>query len=361
MNITSVEVIRGNPGVGVATRPVRALPGENVILTYGDTLRVNTSFDYRGQAMETTLEGAVGKLHVFPTEWLEVLLKKGTTIDLPDSPDFTPCERSVDIPITSDIGPGTDYDLSASLLDYREAGHPTIVDVIDIVGIPPTYELLEETIYPYAYVYDGPTEGGTITFKTDPFTPASWIAGRLASHAEDEIKKQGGRMLEMRVYADKSPLLWTNWRIDVISSPPETTAGLGVSIGIPVWVAIILVCLALIALIIVTYNFIIKPLTYKHKGISPELKAPMSRETLTTLAHDYEVKLEETKPEFTPKPPEEIEAMSDDELRDYCDVMAEWIAPVPPDWLPLAILGGLGVLGIGGVAAAYALSKPTGE
>ncbi|GAI81817.1 unnamed protein product, partial [marine sediment metagenome] len=205
---------------------------EKVELTYGNTLRVNTSFDYRGAAMKTTLEGAIGKLHTFPTEWLEVLLKNGVEIDLPESSDFTPCERSVDIGITPDIDPGTDYDLSASLLDYREAGHPTIVDVIDIVGIPPTYELLEETIYPYAYVYDGPTEGGTITFKTDPFTPANWIAGRLASHTEDEIKKQGGRMLEMRVYVDKSPLLWADWRIEVISAPPETTAGLGVSVGI---------------------------------------------------------------------------------------------------------------------------------
>ncbi|GAI68463.1 unnamed protein product, partial [marine sediment metagenome] len=97
----------------------------------------------------------------------------------------------------------------------------------------------------------------------------------------------------------------------------------------------------------------------KHKAISPELKEPMSRETLTTLAHDYEVKLEETKPEFTPKPPEEIEAMSDDGLRDYCDQLAEWIAPpVPPvPWELLAVLGGLGVLGVG-AAIALTAGKP---
>jgi len=166
-------------------------------------------------------------------------------------------------------------------------------------------------------------------------------------------------MLEMRVYVDKSPLLWSNWQIDVISTPPETTAGLGTSVGIVWWVAIILVILALCLLVVLTYYFIIKPLTYKHKGISPELKEPMSRETLLTLAHDYEVKLEETKPEFTPTPPEEVEAMSDDELRDYCDLMAEWIAPAKEGipWELIAILGGVAVLGVG-AAVAVTAGKP---
>ncbi|GAJ12889.1 unnamed protein product, partial [marine sediment metagenome] len=135
MIITGLEVIQGNPGISANPGPaVRALPGEKVELTYGDTLRVNVSFDYRGPAMETTLEGAIGEFRAFPTERFIVLLKNGVEIDLPKSPDFTPCERSVDIAITSDIDPGTDYDLSVSLLDYREAGHPTIVNVINIVG-----------------------------------------------------------------------------------------------------------------------------------------------------------------------------------------------------------------------------------
>ncbi|GAH59312.1 unnamed protein product, partial [marine sediment metagenome] len=128
MTITGIEVIRRNPGVAVMPNPGVALgvvAGEKVELAYGDTLRVNVSFDYRGGAMKTTLEVAIGKLHTFPTYWLEVLLENGVEIDLPESLEFTTYERSIEISITSDIDPGTDYDLSVSLRDYREAGHPT--------------------------------------------------------------------------------------------------------------------------------------------------------------------------------------------------------------------------------------------
>ncbi|GAI60914.1 unnamed protein product [marine sediment metagenome] len=172
MNITGIEVIRPRVvAIGVVA-------GEKIELTYGDTLKVNVSFDYRGLARETILEGAIGKLHAFPTDWLEVLLKSGTTIDIPESFEFTPHERSVEIPITSDIGPGTDYDLSVSLRDYREAGHPTEVDVIDIVGIPPTYELIQETIHPASYVWEGEEEVCIIEFPLTPeqipFTQWGW-------------------------------------------------------------------------------------------------------------------------------------------------------------------------------------------
>ncbi|GAH22054.1 unnamed protein product, partial [marine sediment metagenome] len=96
---------------------------------------------------------------------------------------------------------------------FMNPASPVIVDSYEgalcttTTEVPPEYELLEETIYPYAYIYDGPHEGGIFTFKSDPLTPASWISGRLAASCEDEIRKAGGKMLEMRVYVDKSPLL----------------------------------------------------------------------------------------------------------------------------------------------------------
>ncbi|GAJ17823.1 unnamed protein product, partial [marine sediment metagenome] len=83
MNITGIEVIR--PGVAA----IGVVAGEKIELTYGDTLKVNVSFWYRGLARKTILEGAIGKLHAFPTDWLEVLLKSGTTIDIPESFEFT--------------------------------------------------------------------------------------------------------------------------------------------------------------------------------------------------------------------------------------------------------------------------------
>ncbi|MBA7686396.1 hypothetical protein ES703_94843 [subsurface metagenome] len=354
MNITGIEVIRRNPGMAIVPNPgvvIGVVAGEKIELTYDETLRVNVSFDYRGPAMETTLEGAIGKLHGFPTPWLEVLLKKGATIDLPDSPDVTPCSRSVDIPITSDIDPGTDYDLSVSLLDYREAGHPTETDVIDIVGIPPTYELIQDTIYHFAYIYDGDVEVTTATFKIDPFTPSAWAAQKFADALESEARKKGARVLEVKVYVDTTPLLWTDIRIEITGTPlgetVEAAAGIA-AIHIPVWLAIILVCLAIIALIVVaTLMWERFQRTFKHKPGLEDVKPAWGKEALILDIQDAEAYWERT-----PTPVETLEGMSEEELRDKLDQIAE--EEVPPEevpWAVLAIVGGLGILGVGAAVA----------
>lgn len=248
------------------------------------------------------------------------------------------------------------YTIEIDLLMNRDS--PVVVDSYSGVlcttttEVPPELVLLEETIYPYAYVYDGPCEQFIFTFTTIPFTPASWVAGRMAAHCEDEVRKAGGRVMEMRVYVDESLWRpWTNWRIETICTSPTVAAELGMSVGLYWLLEVYFVVLALITLIIVTYTYIIKPLTYKHKAISPELKEPMSRKSLISLIYDYEVKLERT-----PTPTEDLEKKSDQELRDYADELAEIIAPPEAEfpWGLIAVAGvlGLGALGVGAALAA---------
>ena len=347
MNIIGLEVLPGSPG-GLA---IGAVPPEKVELTYGQKLHVNTSFGYRGLATKVTLYGAIGKRGLTFDE----ILKGEAEIDLPKSEEFTPRVASVDIPITADISPGSDYDLYCKIKEYPGAGYPEVDDVITITGIPPTFELLEETIYPYAYVYDGPCDMVTFTFKTDPFTPASWIAGRLAQHFEDEARKTGLRVMEIRVYADKSPLLWTDWRIEVIGTPAPATAGLGMTLGIPVWAAILIIAIAIIAVIIVaTLATKIIVGLFTHKALSEEIKATWSRESLISVIGDFETKLERT-----PTPTEDLDKKTDQELRDYCNELASAIVP-PTEGLGLALaIAGVGILGLGALAvAAYAMGKP---
>jgi len=337
VDITSVEVIR-HPGVAIAV-----VTGEKIELTYGDNLKVNTSFDFRGSRQTVTLYGAIGT-----RGWagFDEILHGEISIDLPESPtDFTPCQRSVNIPITSDIKPGTNYDLYVKIKEYKEAGAPEVSDCIDIVGIPPTYELLDETIYPYAYVYDGPCDVSTFTFKTDPFSPAKWIAGKLATAVEAEVKKAGGRVIEMRVYVDRSPLLWTDWQIEVVGVP-ASTAGLGVSVGIAWWAVAILAALAIILIIVITWAVKTIADTFKHKPLSEKIKAAWSKETLIGAINDFEAKLERT-----PTPPEELEKKSDQELRDYCNQLAGEIVPPGIPWWPIAVGAGVVALGVGIAAA----------
>ena len=340
------------PGPG-EPRSVGVSPPGKLELTYGDTLRIATSFGYRGPATDITLYGSIGNRRGFPTYDFDEIISNEVKLKTPDSQaEFVPVTPSVDIPITGNIAPQVDYDIYCKIKEYPGAGMPEVDDVIEITGIPPTFELLEETVYPYAYVYDGPCEQFIFTFKSDPFTPASWIKGALASHCEEEIKKQGGRVMEMRVYVDKSPLLWADWRIEIVGIPPATT-GTAMPLAIAWWVAFIIVVIGLIALIIVTYTFIIKPLTYKHKPISEEIKATWSRDSLISVIGDFEQELERT-----PTPPEELEKKTDQELRDYCDELAEAIVPPEGAGLGLAIAAA-GILGLGALAVmAMGMGKP---
>lgn len=255
------------------------------------------------------------------------------------------------------------YTLNAVLM--MNPDNPVVVDSYDgdlcvvTTEPPPTYELLEETIYPYAYVYDGPHDGGVFNFKSDPFTPASWIAGNFAAICEGEVLRTGGQVLETRVYVDKTPLLWANWRIEIIGISPEGTAGTAISVGIAFWVAILLVILGLIGLIVAaTWAWKQTLGKYEHKALSEEIKATWSRATLIRIIGDFETKLIEAgKIPGPPTPPEELEKMSDEELREYCDQLAEWIVPPPSPWGIVALVGGVGILGVV-AAAAFAMAKP---
>ncbi len=349
LSITGVQVIRGNHDANMGLA-VEAAPGEKVGLTYGDSLRVNVRLDYKGPALEATLYGAIG---VRGIGFDEKVTGEAPAI-FTKSDNFAPWSGSVEIPISADIAPGADYDIYCKIKEYPGAGMPQVDDVITITGIPPTFELLEETIYPYAYIYDGDAEVSTFTFKTDPFTPASWIAGRLADHFENEVRKAGGRVMEMRVYVDRSPLLWTDWRIEVVGISPKTTAGLGMSLGLVWWAAILVVAFAIIAVIIVA-TLATKTIVglFKRKPGLEDVKVGWGKETLIKTIQDSEEYWERT-----PTPIETLEEMSETDLRHLLNEIAEEEVVPPVEGLGLAIAAAA-VLGLGALAlGAYALGRP---
>lgn len=226
-------------------------------------------------------------------------------------------------------------------------------DVYQTAGIAPTYKLLEETIYPYAYVYDGEAEVHTFTFKTDPFTPASWVKGKLASNVESQVKKAGGRIMELRVYVDQTPLLWNNWMIEAVVQAPAATAGLGMSLGIAWFAVAILAVLAIILIIVLTWAVKTVVSLFTHKGINEDIKKAWSKETLISAIGDFEVKLKRT-----PTPTADLEKKSDDELRTYCDELATAVAPTAGGAGVAMIVIAAGVLGLGALAiGAYAMSQ----
>ncbi|GAJ01359.1 unnamed protein product, partial [marine sediment metagenome] len=161
--------------------------------------------------------------------------------------------------------------------------------------------------------------------------------------------------IEVKVYVDTTPLLWTNFRIEVTGTPLGETveAGLGIAVGIALWLAILLVCLAIVAVIVVaTLAFTTVWDRIHPKPGLEEVKQAWEKETLILTIHDSEEYWERP-----PTPVETLEGMSEAELRDLLDQIAEEEVPPPPPWEVLAAVGALGVLGIG-AAMALTMAKP---
>jgi len=388
VNITGIEVIGRNPGVAAIGVPV----GEKLPVAVGDTVRVHMTVDYRGMAMDGAVWTAIGwQVGVIIPEFIEVFNSR-TPVHFNESLEFVTYEIDCDVPITDISGFLIEFGLYGNILDMyakiMEVPGPDIftdicMGAIEVIEVepPPEYELIEETIYPYAYIYEGPHDGGTFTFKTDLFTPAFWIAGRRAAACEGEVRKSVGRVLEMRVYVDKSPLLWSDWRIEVVTAPARATAGVAMSVGIAWWAVAILAALAIALIIVITWAAKEIAGLFKRKPGLEDVKVAWGTETLIkTIVELFTTRpgLEDVKPAWEKEalvldiqdaeeyweraltPVETLEGMSEAELRDYLDKIAE--EEVPPEeispWAIVALVGGLGVLGVG---AAVALSAARRE
>jgi len=354
MVITGIEVIRGNPGAAMGV-----VVGEKLPVAVGDTVRVHMTVDHYGPAVDGAIWTAIGwQTGVIIPEFIEVFNSR-TPVHFNDDEAYVTYPIVCDVPITDISGFVIEFGLYGNVLDMyakiMEVPGPDIfTDIypaaIEVEEVPPAPEYVEiqHTIYHFAYIYDGDVELTTATFQTDPFTPSAWLADKFASKLKEEVRARGGHPLEVKVYADTTPLLWTNFKIEVSSTPiGGGTEGIGV--GIALWLAIILVCLAITAVIVVTtlaFKTIMAEL--KHKPGLEDVKQAWGKEALILDIEDAE--------EYWGRPPtlpETLTGMSEAELRDLLDQIADEEVPPEVSWLPLALIGGLGILG---VTAAVALA-----
>ncbi|GAI99965.1 unnamed protein product, partial [marine sediment metagenome] len=178
---------------------------------------------------------------------------------------------------------------------------------------------------------------------------SAWAAKKFADAVAGEYEKGGGRIIELKAYADTRPLLWTDLRVEVTGIPLGEAVGhapgIG-AIGIPFVVTAILTALAIIAVIVVAYNFIIKPLTAKRKPGLEDVKVGWNKETLISTIRGSEEYWERT---LTPT--ETLEGMSEQELRDHLDQIAEEEVPEAEFPWALVAVGAVGVLGVGAALA----------
>lgn len=265
--------------------------------------------------------------------------------------------------VASEVGPGLQgevdvycpvpFDWTGTKIDAKlmviglEGAQWEQNDVYQTEALPGEYEEIQHTIYPYAYIYDGDVEVTTATFKTDPFTSSAWLGQEFASKLEEEVRARGGRPIAVKVYVDTSPLFWTDFRIEVTSTPISGTAGIAAIAVIPIWASILIIALAIVAVIVVITLAIktIVGLFQRNPGLD-QVKPGWGKETLIQTITDSE--------EYWERPPtstETLEGMSEPDLRHYLNQIADEEVPSAVSWWPLVIVGGLAVVGVGGAVA----------
>jgi hypothetical protein len=315
----------------------------------GDSFGATVSFSHRGEGVAVWvgigLAYGLGVGHNPPFCYA----MKQMTLD--DAYDWTPYSVDVEGRIPEDALSGRLVDVQVFISDSKpvvgqQPPNPWDVngwigeDVYSIGGLPPEYVLIQEDWFPFAYFYDGDVQVTTVTYRTDPFSPSAWNAERLAQSLKDQVETEGAHIIGLRVWADTTPLLWTDIRVEVTLVPPG-----GISIAAwPLILGILLVVLALIGLVIALTVLVdhIDRIVHPKPGLE-DVKVSWTSVTLIPGIREAEQYFDRP---LTPIA--ELEAMSDAELREYLDKIAEEeIRPSGgiPWWAWVA--GGATVLGVG--------------
>ena len=239
------------------------------------------------------------------------------------------------------------YTMSIELL--MNPADPVVVATYDgnlctvTMEIPPDYELIQDTIYPHAYIYEGEAEIGVATFSLPVGPPpiVDWIGDKITNKLAAEVEKEGSRMLELKVYRSTT-VPWVNYRLEATAAvtPQE---GIGIAVW-PVLAALpwakIITAAIIAAIIIAVFQLAFLPvlriLFERKPGLSPKVKEKMTRETLISFIMDL-------RPAYAP---EELEGMTDAELREVADtVYQEEVPPAGIKWWQWCIIAGVGIAG----------------
>ncbi len=341
---------------------------EQLMVNPGQTATVHMTVDYRGKAIDGSIYTAMGwQVGIVIPEFYETF-NSLTPVHFDASYDFTTYEFDCDVDILTlrpaeELLYGTLLDMYAKIVGVPgpDIYTPFYTGVIAWGKPIEEYELIQHTVSHFAYIYDGDNETTIVTLKTDPFKPADWVPEKFISELEREARESGVRVLETKVYVDTSPLFWTDYRIEVTSTPSGEVTGVGVGIHIPgIIVNIILFALA-IAFGIFVISWAVKQFlgVFERKVGLEDMKPTWGKEALILDIKDTEGWLKkEGRLEQPVTPAETLEGMSEAELREHLDKLGEKVVP-PGLEIPWALVavGGLGVLGVGAAVALAARRK----
>ncbi|MBA7608170.1 hypothetical protein ES703_15345 [subsurface metagenome] len=247
MNITGIEVIRHNPGVAI-----EVVAGERLPVSVGDTVRVHMTVDYRGLEVDGAIWTAIGWDTGVPLGFIEVFNSR-TEVHFNQSEDFVTYPIDCDVEITDISGFLIEFGLYGNVLDMyakiMEVPGPDIFtdiypSAIEVVEVPPPPELVYQHEYPLGETYVGKAEECTATFTVplpDQLFPNNWVIEKIADTFADEVAKEGGEMLDIKIYEDATPTWHTDYSIVVTATASPLP-----------WTLILLLVLAIILVVAFT-------------------------------------------------------------------------------------------------------------
>ncbi|MBA7657376.1 hypothetical protein ES703_65313 [subsurface metagenome] len=252
--------------------------------------------------------------------------------------------------------------LDSRTLSVRAAAPPVVgwqeLDsrTIGVTAGPPVsdWELIQHTIYYWAYFYEG--DAGVCEFEfTLPPEQFPWtesIAKKVVEELASRLEAEGSKLLELKIYLDRAGPLWSRWKGEITVADIEQGGVSGIAIAPALIAALpwIIKGAIIAAVILVIYFAIIKPIItvfFKPKTLSEDVKRKWSRETLILAIIDL-------RPAYSR---EALEEMTDQELRDVLnEIYEEEVGPPAGlSWLWVALIGGLAVSG--SAIGVYALSR----
>ena len=86
------------------------------------------------------------------------------------------------------------------------------------------FKLVYGHSYPLAQTYSGMAEECYARFTVqlpEQFFPTSWVVDRIADSFEEEVAKQGAKMLSVKIYEDATPLIETHYLIVAQATKPQ--------------------------------------------------------------------------------------------------------------------------------------------
>lgn len=181
--------------------------GQPLPVKAGETIRIFYTFSYKMPERATVPIWA--SLFNYTLGFLdrqEEAQTKGV-ITLEKALEWEDYSGEINILIGS-IGSGT-YGLICELPEHDEEAK--IADCLEATGL----ELIQDYLYPLAATYNGNVEECTFTFSLGPeqIPGTDWFRDQIINALEDEVVKEGARMISLQVWEDTTPLWHTDYRV----------------------------------------------------------------------------------------------------------------------------------------------------